>query len=1093
MALVISLLQFAFVLAGASSGEPFAKSVSGILPLSFEANRGQGDGGFDFVARGRNCNFFVAPAEALLRLTKSDRTTRAASDRPIASRVQRATRELRLEFAGANPAAQISGLGELPGRVNYFLGNDVSQWRTGVPLFARVRVEQLYPGVDLIYYGNEGRLEYDFVVSPQADADNIVLRFSGADQIHVNTEGDLIFALGSEKIRQPKPFVYQDVDGMRKPVTGSYVLSGFGTVTFQLGDYDRRLPLVIDPVLSYASYFGGSGADLAWDVAVDAEGFVYMAGESMGGLPVHAGTVTNSYSGSDRAHGDAFVAKFDNAGTNLIYLTYIGGRMADAGLSVAVDDTGSAYVTGYTESTNFPTANALFPAIKGQVYPGVGTFPPDAFVTKLSPSGAALVYSTYFGGAWLDVGSGIALDAAGNAYVAGYTESTNFVTANASPTLTNYGGRGDAFVAKFSATGTNLLYSLYLGGSREDVGWDVAANGDGIAFVTGSTKSTDFPASNLSAGDQDAFVTTVVMESNQAHLAFSEFIGGRKDSLGYRITTDGNSAIYVVGSTTADETFPVTPSILNPGGVFRSDNGATNWNLWSTGLLSVVVEGLAVDSANPTNLFAGTGHGIGQSFNGGARWFPPFSLKTNAAGLAPAGVVDRVRVVAVAPGTPSAIYAGVPTEGVAKSPDGGTNWFASIGLVNRIVEALAVDPQFSSTVYAGTEAGVFKTTDAGTNWIAINSGLGNLFVRALALSPASPSTIYAATAGGVYRSIDGGTNWVAFNTGLTDMLVLALAIDPTTPTTLFAGTEGGLFKSSNGGTNWSRLISGLVGVSSFTALAIDPVTPAIVYAGTTDGLFKSNDGGTNWVAHNDGLLARHILTLVINPASPATLYAGTKGDIHFGGSDVFVSKSGTNGYFAILGGAGDDEGRDLAVDAEGRTHLTGTTTSTDFPTEDVVGILRSTHSGRADAFVAQLSGDGGTLEHAAYLGGSGVDAGYGIALDSQGNRFVVGATASGNFPTYDPFQTAAAGGDDAFLVKIIGESRPTLNVTGALDYVTLTWPAYWPDFILEGKPGIESTNAWENAFAFYPVTTVNGHFSLTVSNPLDVLIFRLRR
>lgn len=392
---VCAVLSLTVVAARSSSTEPPIKSAFGTLPLYFEANRGQGDGGFDFVARGRNCNFFVAPTEAVLTLTKSDATKSAGLDRhPIANRVRRATRELRLQFVGANVAAQMSGLGELPGRANYFLGNEPSQWRTGVPLFARVRVAQLYPGVDLVYYGNERRLEYDFVVAPQADAGNIVLRFAGADKIQVNASGDLIFTLGSDEIRQPKPFVYQEVNGGRKQVAGSYVLSGRDTVAFRLGDYDRRLPLVIDPVLSYASYFGGSGADVAWDVAVDAEGFVYMAGESMGGLPVRSGTVTNAFSGSDRAHGDAFVAKFDNAGTNLIYLAYLGGRTADAGLALAVDAAGSAYVTGYTESTNFPTANALFPAITGQAYPGVNTFPPDAFVTKLSPSGATLIYST---------------------------------------------------------------------------------------------------------------------------------------------------------------------------------------------------------------------------------------------------------------------------------------------------------------------------------------------------------------------------------------------------------------------------------------------------------------------------------------------------------------------------------------------------------------------------------------------------------------------------------------------------------------------------------------------------------------------------
>lgn len=1091
---VAFLVLFPLVMMAAKSPSvgPAAPPSFGTLPLYFEASRGHGD--FGFVARGQNCNLFVAPAEAVLTLTKSEGIASAGLDRhPVASRVRQATRELRLEFVGANAAAPMRGQEELPGRANYFLGNDPEQWRTGVTLFARLRVEQLYPGVDLVYYGNDRRLEYDFMVAPQADPGNIVLRFSGADKIQVDAAGDLLFTLGSDEIRQPRPFVYQLVDGVRKPVAGSYVLRRHGVVTFQLGEYDRTLPLVIDPVLSYASYFGGSGADVAWDVAVDADGFVYLAGESMGGLPVRSGTVTNAHSGSDRGHGDAFVAKFDNAGTNLIYLAYLGGRSADVGLALAVDDAGSAYVTGYTESTNFPTVNALFPAIKGRPYPGVNTFPPDAFVAKLSPAGSALVYSTYLGGEALDVGSGIAIDPAGNAYVAGYTESTNFVTANADAYLTNYSGGGDAFVAKLDATGTNLHYSFYLGGTNRDVGWDVFADAEGVAFVTGSTRSTNFPAANLLAGGMDAFVSVVATESNQAYLSFSEFIGGRADNVGYRITTDGNAGLYVVGSTTADATFPVTPSIVNPGGVFRSDNGGTNWNLWSTGLVSVVVEAVVVDPANPASLFAGTGRGIAQSLDGGARWYSPFPLEPNALGLAPAGVVDQVLAVAVAPGTPPTIYAGIPGEGIAKSADGGTNWLAPFGLAGQIVGALVVDPLIPATVYAGTAAGIFKTTDGGTNWTASNSGLGSASVRALALNPATPATLYAATASGIYRSLNGGTNWAAFNNGLASLPAQALAIHPTTPATLYVGTAGGVFKSANGGTNWAHLNTGLVGGSNITALAIDPVTPTTVYAGTTNGLFKSLDAGTNWVAHHEGLFARHILTLAIHPASPATLYAGTKGNIVFGGRDAFVTKAGTDGYFAILGGAGDDDGRDVAVNSDGRAHLTGITASKNFPTRDVVGILRSTNSGGTDAFVAQLSGDGGMLEHAAYLGGSGADAGYGIALDAQGNQFVVGATASANFPTYAAYQTNAAGGNDAFVVKISGESRPELRVTGDPNFVTLSWPAYWPDFILEARLGVNDTNAWINLFNLYRRETVNGDYSVTINDPLDELIFRLRR
>jgi hypothetical protein len=318
------------------------------------------------------------------------------------------------------------------------------------------------------------------------------------------------------------------------------------------------------------------------------------------------------------------------------------------------------------------------------------------------------------------------------------------------------------------------------------------------------------------------------------------------------------------------------------------------------------------------------------------------------------------------------------------------------------------------------------------------------------------------------------------NAGLTSLNAQALAIHPATPVTLYAGTEGGVFKSADGGTNWIRMNTGLVGVSNITALAIDPVTPTTVYAGTTNGLFKSMDGGTNWFANNDGLLARHILSLAINPAAPATLYAGTKGNILFGGRDAFVAKAGTNGYFAILGGAGDDEARAVAVDSEGRAHVTGSTASTDFPTQDVVGILRSFNSGESDAFVAQLSGDGGTLEHAAYLGGSGADTGYGVALDAQGNKFVVGATASANFPTYEAYQPAAAGSNDAFLVKIIGESRPTLSITSTtnLHEVVLTWPAYWTGFAVEGTRTVDGAGPWFPQLGFI---VTNGVFSRSVN------------
>ena len=589
----------------------------GNLPLYFEANRGPTAAAFPFLARGRGCNFFVSPNHALLTLTRFDApaaTTRDERANTPGGRLA-VTRQLQFDFVGANRDARLTGGDELPGKANYFLGSDPARWSSAISLFTQIRVEQIYPGVDLVYYGNNRRLEYDFVLAPKADPAVIAIRFTGADRIRVDREGNLVFTLGRDEISQPKPIVYQVVRGQRKEIPGSYLLADQRTVTFKLGNYDRELPLVIDPILSYARFFGGNASDIGWDIALDKSGdgrFVYVAGETMSaGLPITTGT---TYSGGSQFNGvqfggDAFVAKFDlySASANPVYLTYLGGSGDDAALALAVDVDGNAYVTGFTTSTNFPHSGGIFANIHGTAHPNLHVYPQDAFVTKLNTNGAIL-YSTYLGGSSNDVGVGIALDAARNVYVTGYTGSKDFYTINA--LYPTNAGLEDAFVAKLNSNGDAFIYSTYLGGTNVDHGEGIAADDAGYAYITGFTSSTNFPNTNALQqflnstnahvlGANDAFITKLGPAGDGP--VFSTFLGGGRSDAGYRITLDSQTNVYVTGSSasvdffgntnfqtgvTLTTTFPdafVAKLTANGAEIYRVQFGGTNsdegWDL----------------------------------------------------------------------------------------------------------------------------------------------------------------------------------------------------------------------------------------------------------------------------------------------------------------------------------------------------------------------------------------------------------------------------------------------------------------------------------------------------------------------------------
>jgi beta-propeller repeat-containing protein len=518
-----------------------ASEAYGKLSLSFESNHGQTAPQVKFLSRGDGYNLFLTSNEAVLVMSKG-----AYGD------------ALKIKLIGSNPELQVAGECELPGKSNYLSGADPSRWRTNVANYARVKYDEVYPGVDMVYYGAGRQLEYDFIVAAGADPGRIKLSMEGAQGMRLDERGDLVLSVGGDEIRQRKPVAYQEVNGVRKEVAARYTLSGNRQVGFSVAEYDKSKPLVIDPVLVYSTYLGGGGGDLAQGVAVDEDGSAYVTGQTISlNFPVTAGAFQTTLGGSS----DAFVAKLNQTGSALVYSTYLGGGGNDRGLGIAVRF-GRAFITGNTNSPNFPTTAGAFQTAFGGVQ--------DAFVTKLSRDGSALVYSTYLGGAGLDAGFEIALDLFGAAYVTGSAGSLDFpVTAGAFQST--LGGVLDAFVTKLNQDGSALAYSTYLGGGSFDAGQSIAVDITGKAYVTGQTVSSNFPITagafqTTFGGVIDAFVTKLNQDGSA--LAYSTYLGGGDIDAGQGIAVDIHGKAYVTGQT-ASSNFPTTAGALQTtfGGV----------------------------------------------------------------------------------------------------------------------------------------------------------------------------------------------------------------------------------------------------------------------------------------------------------------------------------------------------------------------------------------------------------------------------------------------------------------------------------------------------------------------------------------------
>jgi len=524
---------------GADVSESYGK-----LPLQFEVNRGQTDKAVRFLSRGPGYGLYLTASEAVLVLARPD----AKAQKSVA---------LRMSLVGAARKPVLTGLDELPGKANYFIGKDPARWRSNVPTYAKVRYRNVYPGIDLVYYGKQRQLEYDFVVAPGADPRKIVLGFKGADKLKIDAGGDLLLHTAGNDIRQHKPVVYQDIDGFRHEIAGGYVRKGAGRVGFKLAAYDASRPLIIDPVvLSYSTYLGGNSGDFGAAIAVDASGNAYVTGNtSSTDFPTTAGAFQVSFGGN--INGDAFVTKLNPTGTVLVYSTYLGGIDLDQGSGIAVDAEGNAYVTGYTRSNNFPITAGAFqttfadPAGSGNV-----------FVTKINPTGAALVYSTYLGGSGDELfsaaGNGIALDSGGSAYVTGSTRSADFpITAGAFQSV-HSGAYDNPFVTKLDPTGSTLIYSTFLG---EGLGRGIAVGSNGSAYVTGTIQGP-FPTTSgaVQRTSGSAFVTK--LDPTGTTLNYSTLLGGGRDG-GEAIAVDAEGNAYVTGFTYSAN-FPTTPGAFQP-------------------------------------------------------------------------------------------------------------------------------------------------------------------------------------------------------------------------------------------------------------------------------------------------------------------------------------------------------------------------------------------------------------------------------------------------------------------------------------------------------------------------------------------------
>lgn len=724
------------------------------LPLTFEANVGQSDPQVRFLARRPGVDVFLTQTDALLSLAPAAGATTGAA--------------VRLAPRGADPSAQAVGVDPQPGQVNYLFGPDRDRWNTGAATFAKVAQRGVYPGIDVVYYGNAGQLEYDIVVAPGADAGAVRLGVDGASGVTLQDNGDLVIDTAAGALTQRRPVAYQDVAGARVPVGAEYVLRAGDEVGLRLGAYDASLPLVIDPVLSYSTYIGGTGFDSVQHVAVDGLGAAYVTGFSLSTTTFPA-TVGDTVFGGTR---DAFVAKFSAAGV-LQWSTYLGGSGSETGFAIAVDAAGAAHIGGNTTSADFPATAGVF----DNTYNSAGNLTNDAFAAKLAPDGTSITWATYLGGNQGEQvnTAAIALGAAGSVIVGGETQSANYPTSGGAFQATQLSAQ-EGFVTKLSSTGT-MDWSTYLGGAtgiQSESVYGVAADATGV-YVSGTTRSSDFPTTAGAydttlgaAAVADAFVTKFNLTGTAQ--IYSTFLGGAGSDQGQAIAVDSAGAAYVAGS--AATGFPTTVGAFDTTHNGADDGYVAKLNPAGSALVySTFVGGTATDSFTTIAVTA-----AGTAFVTGLTFSSDYALTPDALDTVQAGGDAMVTRVS-ADGTAllySSYLGGAGAEtgrGPALGPNGAV-WFVG---------------QTGSTDYAVTGDAYDGTNNGGTD------GFVTKFTFPLI---SLPGTVTASTGWNLRNSLTTGAATFTFTYGTKPLVPIVGDWDGNgskTPGTFEAGT----FKLSN--------------------------------------------------------------------------------------------------------------------------------------------------------------------------------------------------------------------------------------------------------------------------------------------------------
>ncbi len=987
------------------------------MPLRFErATRPNAE----FIARSAEYALDLARGEARLAIGGTKDGPRAA---------------VTMRLLGASASANGEGRRVLPGITNYVIGNDPRAWHTGVRSYAEVAYRGVYPGIDLVYYGNQRQLEFDFIVSPGVSHRTIAIAFDGSKGLSIDRRGNLLIETAAGTLVQHAPTIYQEKSGTRRPVRGGYVLRRDGRVGFDVHAYDRNLPLIIDPVLTYATYLGGSREERAEGLAFDTQGNMYVAGlTGAANFPATGSPVTSH----GRDDWDAFVVKLNAAGDQFLYATYIGGSGYEEPTGLAVDADGNAYVTGRTDSWDFPTFSAVQSSRRGI---------DDAFVTKLDASGS-IVYSTYLGGNGEDVGSGIAVDALGRAYVAGYTISADFPTVNAlQPSLggdpafrtmddgRTWGGIGSGLRASWVrafAIDPNNTQTVYAGSGYDGV---FKSTDGGSTWAATSADLPTFPANGMAVDSSGA-----VFVGNDAGIFRSRDGGASWTMLPLSmpvsaLAIDPGSNVLYVGA-----------PAWYPAGVFTSADGG---DTWSDTNLRQDVTSLAVSQSV---LYAGTSNGVFKIVGSGT-WVP-----------ASGGIQEPVTSLAVSSASPDFAYAGTNTA-LFTTADGGNTWSARLPYP---VMSVTIAPSNPSVAYVATWYGSGMTMDGGMLWLG--TGPAEINLGFFAIDPLDPSRVYGGGSVGwdsfVSRiSADGShLEYSTFIGGASSEWGADISVDSSGAAYLAGITQSTDFPVLNA---FQLNAGGLMDI--FVAKISD--TGALAYATYLGG--GASDYAPKIAVDGSGQV--HVVGITLSSDFPT---ANAFQPAHGGGFyDVFVTRLNASGsslvYSTYLGGNNQDGfwqssgGPAVAVGASGDTFVTGATTSNNFPTREA---FQPSHGGgNSDAFVANFDA-AGQLVYSTYFGGTGEDYGTRVAVDSAGNVAVAGATTSPDLWTRQAIQSSKDGAEDVFIARIAPGSTPpdttapttTINLFG-----TTGSNGWWKSAVNVTLRGVDEEDGTGVAFVEY--------------------------